>query len=75
MIYIILDTESGNYEGTYHTESEALAEVRDAVHRFGRASVATWGLGRKDDRGMLTALAEGEALIERAFGRTTAAME
>ena len=67
MIYFLIDLESGNYEGTFATEAEALAEVRDAVTRFGRSVAAPWGLGRKDADGRVENLGEGEALIERAL--------
>jgi hypothetical protein len=70
MTYIILDTDSGNYEGTYETESDALAEVRDAVTRFGRTWTTMWALAVRQPDGSLEPIAEGDILIDRAFGRT-----
>lgn len=70
MIYIILDSESGNYEGIYQTESDALAEVRDTVSRFGRTWVSLWALAVRQPDGGLAPIVDGEALIERAFGRS-----
>ncbi len=67
MIYFIIDLDSGNYEGTFDTEAEALAEVCDTVTRFGRSAALLWGLGRRDDDGRVENLGEGEALIDRAF--------
>jgi hypothetical protein len=67
MIYFIIDLESGNYEGTFAFEAEALAKVRDAVTRFERSVAEPWGLGRKDAEGRVENLGEGEALIVRAL--------
>jgi hypothetical protein len=67
MIYILLDVETANYVATYRTESEALADVRDAVDRLGRGHVADWALAGKSEAGEVTAIAEGDALIERAL--------
>jgi hypothetical protein len=67
MIYFLIDLDSGNYEGTFASEADALAEVRGAVERFGRAVALPWGLGRKDDLGRVENLGEGDALIDRAF--------
>ena len=69
MIYIILDLDTANQVGTFPSEAAALADVRDAVHRFGRAYAVSWGLASKDDGGTVAAVAEGEALIDRAFER------
>jgi hypothetical protein len=70
MAYIILDTDSGNYEGTYQSESDALAEVRDAVTRFGRTWASLWALAVRLPDGRLQPIVEGDALIDRAFGRS-----
>jgi hypothetical protein len=68
MVYIILDLDSGNYVSTYATEGDALADVRESAERFGRGEVVSWALARREDDDRLTAIAEGEALIDRAFG-------
>jgi hypothetical protein len=66
MVYAIWDTESANIVDSYRSEDAALADVRDAVTRFGRSYVASWALAchEGDDT---TAIAEGDALIDRAF--------
>jgi hypothetical protein len=67
MVYAIWNTETGNVEGWYRSEDEAFADVRDAVTRFGREYVQSWALaGHEGDD--VTAIAEGQALIDRAFG-------
>jgi hypothetical protein len=68
MIYILLNLDTANYEGTYHTQTEAPAEVRYAVEKFGRAYAEPWALAYWDDADELHSVAEGEALIERALG-------
>ncbi len=73
MIYILLDLESGNYMATYHSEAEALADVRETVAQFGRDYVSEWALAGKTSDGTVTAIAEGEVLIERALHAGTVA--
>ncbi len=48
MIYIILDLDTANQVGTFASEAAALADVREAVERFGRPYAASWGLASKD---------------------------
>ena len=71
MVYAIWDTETGNREGWYQSEDEALEDVRDAVVRFGRDYARSWAIAlhEGDD---VTPIAEGEALIKRAFGAVSA---
>jgi hypothetical protein len=64
--YELWDLETGNLVGGYATEAAALAVVRRAIARYGRASMATLALAR-ESRGRTTALAEGEALADRAL--------
>ena len=71
MLYAIWNTETGTREGWYQSEAEALADVRDAVARFGRAFVHSWALARHDGDD-LAVIAEGEALIDRAFRAVSA---
>jgi hypothetical protein len=72
MIYILLNLETANHEAAFRSEAEALAEVRDAVERFGRELAASWALAYWDEAGELHAVAEGDALIDRAFGVASA---
>lgn len=64
-MYAIWNLGTGNREGWYRTEAEALADVRDALARFGRSEVAAWALARHEG-GATEAIAEGDRLIERA---------
>ena len=64
-MYAIWNLETGNREGWYRTEAEALAEVRDALARFGRSEVVAWALARHEGDAT-EAIAESEQLIERA---------
>lgn len=71
MVYAIWDTTSANIVDSYRSEEEAFADVRDAVTRFGREHGRSWALARHEGDSV-TALAEGEALIDRAFGAISA---
>jgi hypothetical protein len=66
-VYAIWDTASANIVDSYPSESEALADVRDAVKRFGRDYALTWALARHDDDDQVEAIAEGSDLIDRAM--------
>lgn len=72
MVYIILDLGSGNSLDTYATEADALADVRDMATRHGRDGVSSWALAHHEDDQSVTAIAEGDALIDRAFGSVPA---
>lgn len=65
-VYELWDLETGNMIEAFHTETEALAAVRDAVTRHGRSYVETWALAHATVRKMRS-LAQGQALVERAF--------
>ena len=71
MVYAIWDTDSANLIGSYDSEGEALADVRDAVERFGREYARAWGLAihHGDD---VEKVAEGDELIDRALDQTPA---
>lgn len=64
--YELWDLQTGNMIDAFHTEQDALAAVRDAVGRHGRAYVESWALAHATVR-KVRALAEGVTLIERAF--------
>jgi hypothetical protein len=59
------ETTTGNLMGTYPTEEAALAAVRRAI-TAGRAYVRSLALGYEDGLGGTRAIAEGDALVERA---------
>jgi hypothetical protein len=65
--YELWETASGNLVGTYDTENAALAVVRHAIGRHGRAYVDSLALGREDLRGRSTAIASGAELADRAL--------
>ena len=67
MVYAIWDAVTANMVGSYDTEAEALADVRDAVTRFGREYASGWALVSHHGDEAEEALAEGDALIERAL--------
>ena len=58
--------------GTYPTEEAALAAVRRAITAR-RAYARSLALGYEDGRGRLRAIAEGDALVERARAARSAA--
>ena len=71
LVYALLDTESANVIDWYGSEDEAMADVRDAVERIGREYVRPWALALHEGDNV-TAIAEGEALIDRAFDAVSA---
>jgi hypothetical protein len=72
MVYIIVDTDTAQQVGAYVTEAEAVADVRDAVKKFGRSYAVAWGLAEQDSGGSLRAIAEGDVLIDRALASLAA---
>ena len=72
MTYSLWDLESGNLVGAFPTETAALVEVRDTVRRFGREEALKRALASVNDAGQYHAIAEGQVLIDRAFGVVTA---
>ncbi len=64
--YELLNVETGNLIGTYSSEAEALAVVRNALCLNGPAYAETLALGREDSRGRGARIAEGAELVARA---------
>jgi hypothetical protein len=64
--FALWDLETGNLVGAYDTEAAALTVVRRSIAQWGRESVTTLALAR-ESRGRTKALAEGDALAERAL--------
>ena len=64
--YELLELTTANCIGAYATEAEALADVRDALRRYGRPGAVTLGLGYREPHGEYHAVAEGDAPIARA---------
>jgi hypothetical protein len=71
LVYAIWDTDSANLVGSYDSEGDALADVRDAVKRFGRDYARAWGLAIHDGDDV-EKVAEGDELITRALDETPA---
>ena len=67
MTYELWNLRSRSAIGGFGTEAEALAVVRAAVEDHGRGAVDHWLLGREDMSGRSTAIAQGQALAERAL--------
>lgn len=69
MQYVLTDHRSGNAIGAYATEAEALHDVIDAAHRYGRRSRAVLSLSllRLDVPTEQGLVAEGSALVNRAL--------
>jgi len=66
MIYDLWDVETGNIVDTYPTEADALAAVRDLLADNGPDYAQALSLGRVDERGQITLIAEGEELTRLA---------
>lgn len=67
MRYELWDLTTRNVTSFFPTEAEALAAVRAAVERHGRAYAEAFALIREDARGRSKTIARGTELIERAF--------
>jgi hypothetical protein len=65
MVYALWDTQVGNRIDWYSTETEAFADVRLALVRYGREIVQAWALMRHEGD-TVEAIASGESLILRA---------
>ena len=70
MMYVIL-TRGGGVAAAFHTESDALATIRQACDAHGRAYAARYQLVAEDGQGGSTPLARGEDLVERALAAAT----
>jgi hypothetical protein len=64
--YELWDLSTGNMIDAFDGEQKALAAVRDAIDRHGRAYVESWALAHATLRTMRS-LGEGPTLIERAL--------
>ena len=59
----LMDLDSGNLVGSYHTLGEALEVVRDAYATFGRSGIDDLGLARVESGGSQDCLAIGPELV------------
>ena len=66
------DIESGNMIGTFESESEALAIVRDLVAANGTGYAEALDLGWIDSSGHSRSIATGSALLARAHAPESA---
>jgi hypothetical protein len=69
----VWDLQTGNMVEAFDTEAAALAAVRDAIERHGRAYVESWALAHASTRSMRS-LGEGASLIDRAVRAVPAAV-
>jgi hypothetical protein len=73
MMFELWDSASGSAMGAYTTESEALAVIRATIELDGPDAVATYALLRVNAHGRAKAIAQGDALAERALTAVPAA--
>src|SRR5688572_28150372 len=66
MPYELIELSTGNMVGYYDSEEAALRVVADTIRRHGREAVATMAMGFDAQDGRGYAIAEGDALAERA---------
>jgi len=67
------DIETNNLVGTYDTEADALAIVRNSIRTYGLPSIEHLALGYEDRRGRTTCVAHGQQLADLA--ESVSAME
>lgn len=65
-VYELWDSETRNLLGTYPSEEAALAVIRSLLQKHGPGAVASLFLGREDETGRSTLIADGNALVKRA---------
>lgn len=65
--YDIWNLATGNAVAEYDTEAEALELIRWTVETYGRNDASSWALTEIDEDGEERPVAEGDALIDRAF--------
>ena len=65
--YELWNTKTRNAVGDFDSEAEALAVVREAIHRHGREYANMLALGCEDDAGETRAIAGGQELAELAL--------
>jgi hypothetical protein len=72
MVYSLWDVVGAGIVEAFTLEADALAEVRLTVEELGRDAALSWALVATASDGQVTAIAQGEALIDRAFGSVAA---
>ena len=72
MVYTIWDVEGASVVDAFTSEEAALEEVRATAEELGRKAAASWALLATGPDGNLTVVAQGETLIDRAFGAAAA---
>ena len=70
-VYELWDNETRNLLGTYPSEETALAVIRSLLQKHGPGAVASLFLGREDEAGRSTLIADGNALVKRAEATET----
>jgi hypothetical protein len=64
--YELWSKASRSVLGAFDSEAQALAAVREAIERHGRAYAEELAVMREDRRGRSSLLAEGAQLVDRA---------
>lgn len=64
--YELMDTDTANIVGFYHSKEDALAIVRSSYERYGLAGIEDLALSEGSERGAGVLLAEGEELLRLA---------
>jgi hypothetical protein len=72
MVYSLWDVQGASVVDAFTSEDAALEEVRATVHELGREAARSWALVATQPDGQMNVVAEGEALIDRAFGAAAA---
>ena len=67
MAYEVWSTLSASLLAAYETEEDALAAVRREIRAHGRRYAAGFALAYENGRGRTRAIAEGQALVQRAL--------
>ena len=67
MVYALWDLETGNLVQEFPNEHAALATIREAAVRHGRAYAETFAVLRQDRRGHAEVVAQGAELVELAL--------
>ena len=67
MTYSVWETDSANILGTFESEAEALALVRDIAARMGAAYVDTFSLTTTNADGFVEGIAAGAELLALAL--------
>jgi hypothetical protein len=66
-IYELWDRKTANQIGSYESQAEAMAIVRDVVREYGNEAIATVALGRESEDDDTVVIAAGRDLADLAL--------